>query len=345
MASDNNLDVDSLNEIRDIFSATPNPDFRLLIEIDRYKTYCSAEKESRKTKRIVKEGDKSLEFSIAEGSTGEAIVLQDFLNWGANEYPADGAIVILWGHGHGWRGCADDYSTRDILTLNELNRALSVVQNQGRFQLLGFDMCQMATLEVLFEVADECEYVIASQNVEPPDGWYYERLLSEPYENAMQFGTAALHHFKAYYLNKGLDAYTLSLLKTAPVKELATLIGQLARLGQSEQSVFEELLVSRTKSLDFKYEKYVDLGDLISTLAKHTDNKEVVDVCSKINSLLNEVIVHRVAGPKYKGSRGLSIYFPENISEEDIKEYAHISFSRAYGGWNDLLISLKNRHL
>lgn len=343
MASDNNLDVDSQNEIRDIFSAKPSVDFRLLIETDRYKTYRSSEKENRRTKRIVKSGEQMETFSIEEGNTGDAKVLQDFLKWGITNYPADRSIVILWGHGHGWRGCADDYSARDSLTMPELDKVLTNVTGNGKIELLGFDMCQMATLEVLFEVADECEYVIASQNVEPPDGWHYEELLGEPYLSPEKFGVSALRQFEEYYRAKNLDNYTLSLFKTAPVKGLAGLMEQLAEVSLKDESLYDEIQASRMKSLDFKYEKYVDIGAFVAALSIHTDNPKVTDLCKKINEVLNEIVIHKVAGKRYHSSRGLSIFFPEDLSSSDIEDYRHISFGQKHGGWNNLLLSLKQR--
>ncbi len=343
IASDNNLDIDSQNEIDDIFSAKPGNDYRLIIQTDRYKTYRRSEKESRRTRRIVKLGDHSETFLIEEGSTGDASVLNEFLTWGAKNYPADRTVLILWGHGHGWRGCADDYSSRDSLTLHELNQALSIINQQGQLALLGFDMCQMATLEVLFEMMEESPYVIASQNVEPPDGWHYKELLSEPLGAMYKFGIDTLKYFQAYYEERNLENYTLSFFRTSPVKKLALLMEKLSTLCLTDESLFDEIQHSRVRSLDFKYEKYVDIGAFASVLASHTDNEEAIRLCDEINSLLDEVVLHKVAGSKYNSSRGLSVYFPEDLSDSDIKDYAHISFSQKYPGWNNLLVTLKDR--
>lgn len=345
MASDNNLDIDSQNEIRDIDAAKASNDYRIILETDRYKTYRSSEKESRKTKRTVKIGGHLEAFMVDEKSTGDARVLQDFLKWGMEKYPAKTSMAILWGHGHGWRGCADDYSAQDSLTMQELDLALAGALKGGKLALLGFDMCQMATLEVLYEVADESELVIASQNVEPPDGWYYERLLSEPYQQPEQFGKSALRHFAEYYRERGIDSYTLSLFRSAEVKKLAQLMNELAGESQNDDSLFVEMDACRVQSLDFKYEKYVDIGALVENLLAHTDSSRVKKICANILDQLDKVIVAKVSGTRYHASRGLSVFFPEDLTGSDIKDYANISFSKAYPEWNKLLVELKRKKI
>ena len=57
------------------------------------------------------------------------------------------------------------------MTLDEIATAL---KNGGcDFDMAGFDACLMATLETAMVLEPYADYMIASEEVEPGNGWYY----------------------------------------------------------------------------------------------------------------------------------------------------------------------------
>ncbi|MCB9547455.1 MAG: hypothetical protein H6706_16635 [Myxococcales bacterium] len=138
---------------------------------------------------------------FADESRPPEELLRRFLHWGVTEYPAEHYLVVLAGHGLGWRpGLADvpeearrfdlrsrwggfgyDVTDGTVMDTPALRRALeSVVDGplQGRpFDVLLSDACLMQSLEVLAELADVARYIGGSEQVQPYRGLPYKGIL------------------------------------------------------------------------------------------------------------------------------------------------------------------------
>lgn len=98
--------------------------------------------------------------------------LSDFIRWGAEHYPADRYILLLWDHGGGpvYGFGYDEYQTYDsTLTIDEMQLAL---RDGGiYFDLIGMDCCLMSSLEVCCALYEYCDYTLLSEDFEPAIGW------------------------------------------------------------------------------------------------------------------------------------------------------------------------------
>jgi hypothetical protein len=118
-------------------------------------------------------------YSPGEVDTGNPRTLSDFGEWVIGHYPSKHYLLIIWGHGNGWQGLAEDKSGSS-LTLSELNQSLKeiVTKNQGRkLDIIGFDACAMATMEGYYQLSPFADYLVASEKKEPDAGWPYEKIL------------------------------------------------------------------------------------------------------------------------------------------------------------------------
>lgn len=134
---------------------------------------------------------------LAEETIPPAESLRRFLDWGVSEYPADRYLVIVWGHGLGWRpaglpgstydpallrgGVAFDDSQRTVLDTPGLRSALSAVARDrlgGRpIDVYASDACLMQSLEVATELADVSRYIVGSEQIEDYLGFPYRTFL------------------------------------------------------------------------------------------------------------------------------------------------------------------------
>ena len=117
--------------------------------------------------------------------------LKAFINYGAQNYPADKYDLILWDHGGGPQGGfgvdehsddSDDWLAPDIMSFAGIVDALSdnnVVDSNsdgepdGKFDFINFDACLMNSVELALAMADYTDYYIASAETEPGYGQYY----------------------------------------------------------------------------------------------------------------------------------------------------------------------------
>jgi len=98
MAGDNNLDGAALRDIEEMARVGSTKDVNVLVQLDRL--------EDKKTRRflITKGGgyERDCLETFGETNTGNPKVLEDFLTWSTERFPAERYFLILWNHGGGW---------------------------------------------------------------------------------------------------------------------------------------------------------------------------------------------------------------------------------------------------
>jgi Clostripain family len=99
LAGDNNLDGAGVVDLKEMKQVGSNDQVNIVAQFDRagVKTqtirYCL-----RKKTPLAKDAVKRL----GETNMGDPKVLQDFVSWSVNNYPAEHYMLVLWNHGAGW---------------------------------------------------------------------------------------------------------------------------------------------------------------------------------------------------------------------------------------------------
>jgi hypothetical protein len=139
---------------------------------------------------ILKDDDKLRIRSVMLGNVGATDAgrpepLADFGKWAAENFPAEHYALVIWNHGAGWAGVSADENTHHTLEMPDVRVALEgicgALKKQGhpggKIDVLDFDACLMATLEVAYELRDVVDYLASSQETEPGDGMAYDEYL------------------------------------------------------------------------------------------------------------------------------------------------------------------------
>ncbi len=111
-----------------------------------------------------------------DADMGSRSTLQEFLQFGKDNFPADHRVFVFWNHGGGTTGgvCVDE-RTDNNLSLNDIQNAFAGVygtsQGTPPFELVGFDACLMSTLDVANSLHGISRYMTASEELEPSNGW------------------------------------------------------------------------------------------------------------------------------------------------------------------------------
>jgi hypothetical protein len=157
-------------------------------------------------------------MNLGEVNMGNPKTLRDFVDWSIENYPADNYALIISGHGRGWPGTSYDLtSDNDNLNLPELGNALSGLD----LDLIGFDSCQMGSIEVAYAIKDYADVMVASEHAVISNGWPYGQILeSFNSGNATELGKLIVD--KYYESNRyGLP---LSLLDLRGIDEIISSI-------------------------------------------------------------------------------------------------------------------------
>lgn len=277
---------------------------------------------------------------------GDAQTLYEFLAFANENYPADKVAVTFWNHGGGSvSGAAfDELHGLDSLDLSELYQAFDAVwpadAEHPALELVGFDTCLMATVDVASTFQNFAKYLVASEEVEPGNGWLYSGWLGALAENTDMDGAAlGVAICDTYY--QGCEAVgtqdqtTLSvtdLSKLNPLLEAYESFGQEALAAAAEDpGFFAELGRAAARSENYGgntreqgYTNMVDLGHLARQTAW------MLPSAQSICDALADCVIYQVGGPYRAEATGLSCYYSYNGDVDDLNGYLTVGESTAF---------------
>ena len=281
--------------------------------------------------------------------------LVDFVNYAYENYPADMYDLVLWDHGGGpifGYGYDENAMLGSPMKVTALAKALSetnLILSGKKFDLVGFDACLMGSVEVAMALSNYSDYMIASEESEPGDGWNYGFLndLSKDYHvsNTEELGKSIIDHYVSHYDDYAYDVdLSLSLVDLSKVSKLANSTDELfsdirEKINAETFSRYSQLM---TRDKVYGYtgrdsESYdlVDLWDLCGSMKD--DYSEKVD---RIKTDFDDVIVYNRSN--MDNTNGLSVYFlnfNKKEAERMLVAYKDVAFSEKY---YDFLMKYKN---
>ncbi len=200
-ADDKVLEQDVFLDLNEAERVGSSKNVNIVAQIDRYRGAFQGDGDWTSARRYYVTQDNDLnhihsqmvqdlgEVEMSDGST-----LVDFVQWAAQNYPANHYVLILSDHGMGWPGGisdpdpgGSDNSGLPItsrlgknLYLMELDQALQEARAQSgidKFDVVGLDACLMSQIEVMAALQPHANYAVASEEVEPAIGWAYAAFL------------------------------------------------------------------------------------------------------------------------------------------------------------------------
>lgn len=228
----------------------------------------------------------------------------------------------------GERAICEDDGTGHSLDTTELGKVLKkAVDRLGQpIDLLGMDACLMSNLGVAYQVRPYAQYMVASEELEPGDGWPYDAVLGELVVGPnMATADLAAHIVKAYvksYVDENYpDPITQSALNLAKVGELAAPIDDLAdALIDALPAVRSKIWEAQFNSVRFCHNTLWDISHFCEELEKLTANTPVASKAGAVRTALQPgaeevVIAEAHNGAKVARCAGATIYLPAwNIS-------------------------------
>lgn len=280
-------------------------------------------------------------------SMGDEETLADFLEFAKNNYPADKTAVLFWNHGGGSvSGAAfDELYGFDSLTLDELYRAFATVWDltaeERPLELIGFDTCLMATVDVAYTFCDIGKYLVASEEVEPGNGWLYSgwlgALAANPDIDGAALGTAMCDsYYEGCEAVGTADSATLSLIDLAAAQELIDayeFFGAEALAAACEDPSFfasfgRAAISSENYGGNTKEQGYTNMVDL-GHLARLSQDLLPNSSAAVLDALEN-CVVYKVNGPYRSESTGLSCYYSYSADLDDFAGYESVGVGEAF---------------
>ncbi len=99
LAGDNDLDGAGVGDLKEMKKVGSKNGVNIVAQFDR------AGKDKKTKRYFIRQGgalDADVVETLGETNTGDPKVLADFILWGAEMYPAEHYLVVVWNHGAGW---------------------------------------------------------------------------------------------------------------------------------------------------------------------------------------------------------------------------------------------------
>ncbi len=354
MAADNELEKEALNNILEMRKTGSSDELNILVLLDRSPGFDTRFGNWQGTKlfRLRKGED---DFSDDEIYDFEELNMKDagnlnlFLDFAERNFPSEHTLLTLWSHGFALypegtigekskgseisRSIISDYTT-DFKTETSMSvQNLAEALKNHRIDILHFDACNMAMMEIIWEIESCAEYVISSQLAVPSCGMNYKGVLNLMNQNPFIDRENLASSFPVLFSEKYEASdyrYSLSCVSTNQFRKFmegfTSLCGELKTLSESDLEEIKKIRKMQ-KSISPDYEEQIDL---ISFLDECSACKNLsvplqlgFDTCS---GNLKECLSVKNDRNTDSEIKGLSINFP--INKEQFLRYSDKNFAR-----------------
>jgi hypothetical protein len=204
--------------------------------------------------------------------------LRDFIVFGQAYAPANSYLLVIWDHGEGFYGVCLDETSGYSMGIDGLAQALSGALE--RLDVVAFDACMMAQLEVAYQVRNCTDVLVFSEAGIPVTGFPYEDILATVSTNT----SAAPEQIADWMVSDYTQAYgpggryysqyrTDVCLSAVRTSSLDLVVGALDDLAGTLMqpwflnAYFDNLCYARAATQSFDRPDFMDLGNFANNTA------------------------------------------------------------------------------
>ncbi|MDQ7772897.1 MAG: clostripain-related cysteine peptidase [Elusimicrobiales bacterium] len=275
-------------------------------------------------------------------------------------FPAKKVMLVVWNHGSGTLGIANDDVAGSKISVRDLGRALGQIKaaRGGKLDILATDACLMQMAGVAYELKDHADVIVGSEEIIAGPGYPYHTMLAamnaSPAQDAAGMGRAVVAAYNGTYSS---SRATLSALRTD------RLGGFVQRLDAWTAAVLADPAALRAAASDgvingtfyFRMPDSKDLVDYIDVVSDSLPaGSPAVAAGEALKRYVKEDLIvaaaagaadHRIEGAGWSyaaRTHGLAVYVPFRIY--DSATYESLAFA-ADSRWDDFLRALMAERL
>jgi hypothetical protein len=373
IGGDTDLEAAAIEDINEMEQVGSNDNINIVVQVDRTPGYDSSNGDWTTTRRYYIRSDadanvinSDLLCDLGELNMGDPNTLQDFITWAKTRYPADRYMLVLWNHGEGFRArhlerllfrniVWDDTNGNDSLSLPEIRQAVS---GAGGVNIIGFDACLMGMMETAIQMDGLADYMIASEDLEPGDGWEYNLFLaslaSNPNMTPQQLAAAVVNAYQSRY--SGSSGVTLAAVDLSQAGTLRNALDNLARAfledpdGDGPQVPVVEsdrnaIQTARNNAQRFArqrpaYDDYRDAYHFAQLIRDAIDDAEVDNACTALINAITAAVTSEWHSNDLPNAHGLTVWLPDrSFFNNHIRRYTELITARRTQ-WDEFLGAL-----
>jgi hypothetical protein len=243
--------------------------------------------------------------------------------------PAQSYGMIFWSHASGWLPGSGSL-TRVFGEDGDYNMEIAdLAKLPGKYDFFIFDACDMANVEVVYELRHNADFIVASAMEVLADGFPYDRILEhlfKPKADLVEFAKGFMAYYRAYDPASG----AITVADAGKFDELAEISASLTRKYANRIAGLD---VSQIQAYDVEG-YFFDFGDYVAALSGNDPELET------FRRVLSEAVVFEDHTPEVftlsgtielKRSSGLSCYIPQRIRGLDPYYRRTSWYKRVYG--------------
>lgn len=261
---------------------------------------------------------------------GDESSLELFLEYLGDGYEGfDVRFLVFWDHGGSYLGFGNDSNFGgDPLYLDEFERAFQNSRSES-FDLIGFDACLMATVEVAKVIAPNADYMVASEALEPGHGWLWSDVVTSyvQADGIVEAGMGIVdgfvqdvHEYTAYpktlsLLDLGQYDWLIDSLDAAILEAQRHLVpGAASDSSAAEHIVLSAVLADAYGVFEAEgFRTLIDLRDFAGWVDTGVDDAALDAKLGELISAIDRFVIYARDDGSRPYSSGIAISAPENI--------------------------------
>ena len=271
-----------------------------------------------------------------ERNFGDKQTLIDFVTWTKANYPADHYALYFWGHGWNWHPdfVMQDDTDNDTLDMEEIEAALPSL---GFIDMVGFDGCNMASIEVQLLWHGHATALAHSQEWVGGEGLQYDLILSQLAANP----------------NMSADQVAIASSQSATSDKTWSAVAVDSRFDALLDAV-DQWSVALNNGLDVHRRKYdrafgatrsfwqapmdKDLYDMAFEIKRNMADTTIKARSQAVMDAVDAVVLHERHVNAYADVHGITIYHISRATQKDPNHtyYQTLDFA-LQTGWDEFL--------
>lgn len=347
----NDLFVASDKNVNQMEKAATNPNVRFVVQWKQAKDLFPTSSFDGVRRYLVKPDTSNqikselVQNDLRDGSNkaldmGQPQTLADFIAWGKANYPADRYCLIIWNHGSGWKRSPNASDSRAFSFDDQYGTSIQTwdvgtALGSEHFDIIAWDCSLMQMVEVAYELRNNADYVVGSEESPPADGYPYDAVFTpwasnpdDTTRNLSKTFVDGMVNNPAYVGNK----ITQSSLETAKLGALASAVSTLGSLLNGS-GLTSQIQFARSNSQSYSQNATRYYRDLIDACTKLESQPGVPANILTASANVRAAAVDAIAWEGHNSnsafSRGISIDFSAGSTFGPLAtDYAKMKFGQ-----------------
>jgi len=288
---------------------------------------------------------------MGEVNMGAASTVADFLAFAREFYPADRYIMAFYDHGMAWYGsCLDETTGSDMLTMEEMRQGLA--EGGGADLVLFTVPCNMGSLEAAYEVRDQTEIYIGSENTSgyiwwiDPMGDISAALHANPQISNQELARVVIEALEAWSGQWETEAWagtlTMSAVRTDRLATVAARVDALSEAYLGQEDHFRALIDAVRPQLTSFGPYLFDIHTLAEELLAEEADQGIRVALLGLLEAMDDAVLAETSGQDWPGARGLTIFLPDQAYAGRLAHYTSVTMGLDFvenTRWDELLTS------